>query len=46
MIYKLYVEELNESEDVVKEEQVTLLHFRGWPDCGVPNSQEALYGFH
>ena len=29
-----------------KSKQVTLLHFKGWPDCDIPSSAEELNGFN
>ena len=37
---------MDERGRTVKESQVTLLHFSGWPDCDVPKKEEELTGFN
>lgn len=44
--YKLLVEKLSSnSEEILESREVTLLHFQGWPDLGVPRSDEEISGF-
>ena len=33
---KLHVKQIDDRGRTIKEAQVTLLHFSGWPDCEVP----------
>ena len=41
----LHVKEIDERGRTVKESQVTLLHFSGWPDCDVPRTARQVAGF-
>lgn len=44
--YKLHVQELSKRrDDVLAESEVTLLHFKGWPDLDVPSRHDQLMGF-
>ena len=44
--YKLQVQKLSKRRDeVLQEDNVTLLHFQGWPDLSVPHTMQQLQGF-
>ena len=45
--YKLNVQLYNEDKtELVKQVNVTLINFSGWPDLDCPSSEDELEGFH
>ena len=38
--YRINVAEMDDNENVVREDEVTLLHFNGFPDRGVPRTND------
>ena len=36
---------MSAQETIIKEAQVELVHFSGWPDCEVPTEEEEVSGF-
>ena len=44
-VFKLHIKEMTSFGRVKKEFEVTLAHFKAWPDCGVPDTSSQFEGF-